>query len=98
MMPIMQLVMYSSVIALMWFGGKQIVIGTMQEGDLVGFFTYITQVLSSLMMIGMVFVSLVMVQASNNSCCFPWCIKIWSHNYCVIINGHIKNCCYKVHI
>lgn len=65
MMPIMQLVMYSSVIALMWFGGKQIVIGTMQEGDLVGFFTYITQVLSSLMMIGMVFVSLVMVQASN---------------------------------
>ena len=65
MMPIMQLVMYSSVIALMWFGGKQIVIGTMQEGDLVGFFTYITQVLSSLMMIGMVFVSLVMVKASN---------------------------------
>lgn len=64
-MPIMQLVMYVSMIAVMWFGGRQVVAGTMLSGELISFFTYVTQVLSSLMMLGMVFVSLVMVKASN---------------------------------
>ena len=65
MMPIMQLVMYVSMIAVMWFGGRQVVFGTMLSGELISFFTYVTQVLSSIMFLGMVFVSLVMVQASN---------------------------------
>ena len=65
MMPIMQLVMYVSMIAVMWFGGRQVVFGTMRSGELISFFTYVTQVLSSIMFLGMVFVSLVMVQASN---------------------------------
>lgn len=64
-MPIMQLVMYCSMIAVMWFGGKQVILGTMLSGELISFFTYVTQVLSSLMMLGMVFVSLVMVKASK---------------------------------
>ena len=65
MMPIMQLVMYVSMIAVMWFGGRLVVAGTMLSGELISFFTYVTQVLSSIMFLGMVFVSLVMVQASN---------------------------------
>lgn len=65
MMPIMQLVMYCSMVCVMWFGGRQVVFGTMQSGELISFFTYVTQVLSSLMMLGMVFVSLVMVKASS---------------------------------
>ena len=65
MMPIMQLVMYVSMIAVMWFGGRQVVFGTMLSGELISFFSYVTQVLSSIMFLGMVFVSLVMVQASN---------------------------------
>ena len=65
MMPIMQLVMYVSMLAVMWFGGRQVVFGTMLSGELISFFTYVTQVLSSIMFLGMVFVSLVMVQASN---------------------------------
>lgn len=65
MMPIMQLVMYVSMIAVMWFGGRLVVAGTMLSGQLISFFTYVTQVLSSIMFLGMVFVSLVMVQASN---------------------------------
>ena len=65
MMPIMQLVMYISMISVMWFGGRLVVAGTMLSGQLISFFTYVTQVLSSIMMLGMVFVSLVMVQASN---------------------------------
>ncbi len=65
MMPIMQLVMYLSMIAVMWFGGRLVVGGTMLSGQLISFFTYVTQVLSSVMMLGMFFVSFVMVQASN---------------------------------
>ena len=57
--------MYISMIAVMWFGGKQVVAGTMLSGELISFFTYVTQVLSSLMMLGMVFVSIIMVKASN---------------------------------
>ena len=64
-MPLMMLVMYISMIAVMWFGGKQVVFGTMLSGELISFFTYVTQVLSSLMMLGMVFVSIIMVKASN---------------------------------
>lgn len=66
MMPLMQLVMYIAMIAVMWFGGRQVVFGTMQSGELISFFTYVSQVLMSMMMLGMVFVSLVMVQASNH--------------------------------
>lgn len=67
--PIMQLVMYVSMCCVIWFGGKQIVFGTMEEGELISFFTYVGQVLSSLMMLGMVFVSLVMVKASIKRIC-----------------------------
>ena len=66
MMPLMQLVMYSAMIAVMWFGGRQVIFGTMKSGELISFFTYVSQVLMSMMMLGMVFVSLVMVQASNH--------------------------------
>jgi ATP-binding cassette subfamily B protein len=65
MMPIMQLVMYSTMICVMWLGGRQVAWGQMLSGELISFFTYVTQVLSSLMMLGMVFVSLVMVKASK---------------------------------
>lgn len=65
MMPIMQLVMYVTMIAVTWFGGRLVVGGHMLSGELISFFTYVTQVLSSIMYLGMVFVSLVMVQASN---------------------------------
>ena len=42
------------------------VLGQRQAGELISFFTYVTQVLSSLMMLGMIFISLVMVRASNH--------------------------------
>lgn len=64
LMPIMQLVMYISMIAVMWFGGKKVVVGDMLSGELISFFTYVTQILSSLMMLGMIFVAIVMSQAS----------------------------------
>ncbi len=66
MMPLMQLVMYITIIAVMWLGGRQVIRQTMLSGELISFFTYVTQVLSSLMMLGMLFISLVMSKASNN--------------------------------
>lgn len=64
LMPIMQLVVYSSIIATLWFGGKMIVVGDMKTGELVSFLTYVSQILMSLMMLAMVFVSIVLSRAS----------------------------------
>ena len=63
-MPIMQLVMYLSIIAILWFGGNFIIAGSMQMGELISFITYLTQILMSLMMISMIFVMLVISKAS----------------------------------
>ena len=62
--PIMQTTIYSCIIAILWFGGNQIVVGSMQTGDLMAFISYVTQILSSLMMITMIFISMVMSRAS----------------------------------
>lgn len=62
--PIMQITMYSCIIAILWFGGNQIVVGNMQTGELMAFISYVTQILSSLMMITMIFIMMVMSRAS----------------------------------
>ena len=54
-MPVMMLIVYSTIIAVMWFGGKMVYAGTLPVGDLTAFFTYITQILISLMMVSMIF-------------------------------------------
>jgi ATP-binding cassette subfamily B protein len=63
-MPIMQLVMYLTTIAMLWFGGNMIISKTMETGELVSFITYLSQILMSLMMISMIFIMLVMSRAS----------------------------------
>lgn len=68
-MPILMLVMYLSIIVMMWFGGNQIIAGDMQTGELISFITYLTQILSSLMMISMIFVMLVISRASIQRIC-----------------------------
>ena len=64
-MPAMQLVMYSTILAILWFGGKQIRIGSMKVGELTGFLSYVLQVLNSLMMISNVFMMLTRSLASG---------------------------------
>ena len=39
----------------MWFGGKMVYAGTMEVGNLTAFFSYITEILISLMMVSMIF-------------------------------------------
>lgn len=53
-MPIMMLMMNATTLAVVWFGGKQILAGNMPVGDLTAFTTYIVQILMSLMMLAMV--------------------------------------------
>ncbi|MHC1772134.1 MAG: ABC transporter ATP-binding protein [Flexilinea sp.] len=62
--PMMMLTMNLSIIAIAWFGGNQIIGGKMMTGELFSFITYNTQILMSLMMITMVFVMIVISQAS----------------------------------
>ena len=57
-MPIMMLIVYGTIIAVMWFGGKMVYAGTLDAGKLITFFTYITQIMMSLMMVSMVFMML----------------------------------------
>lgn len=63
-MPIMQLTMYATIIAILWFGGRMIVAGTMMTGELISFISYVSQILMSLMMLSMVFIMMVMSKAS----------------------------------
>ncbi len=63
-MPMMQLTIYSCIVAILWFGGQKIVVGNMQTGELISFVSYVNQILMSLMMIANVFVNLVMSRAS----------------------------------
>ena len=62
--PIMQFVIYSSVLLISWLGAKEIVSGVMQTGELSSLITYAWQILMSLMMLSMVFVMIIMSQSS----------------------------------
>lgn len=63
-MPVMQLVVYTCMILTTYFGGNKIIAGRMYYGDLTAFISYITQILTSLMMIGFVMIMIVMSRAS----------------------------------
>lgn len=64
-MPAMQLVMYTTIICILWFGGKLIFAGEMEVGELTGFLSYVLQILNSLMMISNVFLMLTRAMASG---------------------------------
>ena len=57
MMPLMMLLMNFTSMAVVWFGGKQVIAGKMLVGDFSAFLTYITQILMSLMMLSMLFMN-----------------------------------------
>lgn len=64
-MPLMSLIMNITTLAVVWFGGRQIMVGDMEVGDLTAFTTYITQVLMSLMMLAMVLLQSTRAVASS---------------------------------
>ena len=54
LMPMVSILMNGTTLAVVWFGGKQIIAGQMEVGSLTAFITYITQILSSLMMVAFI--------------------------------------------
>lgn len=62
--PIMQFVMYGTLLFLAWFGARRIVGGTMQAGQLVSLLAYAMSVLMSLNMLSNVFNQLTISMAS----------------------------------
>ncbi len=63
-MPIMQLTMYGTIVAIIWLGGRMAIGGELAIGQLSSFISYVTQILMSLMMLSMIFVILVISRAS----------------------------------
>ena len=63
--PVMNLVVYGCIIAVSWFGAHFIVGGSLTTGQLTSLFTYIMTVMSSLMMLSMIFVQLTQSAASG---------------------------------
>lgn len=62
--PIMQLTVYGCMLAISWFGAQFVVSSTMTTGELMSMFTYVMNILMSLMMLSMIFVMLTMSKAS----------------------------------
>ena len=54
--PIMTVILNGVVLAVLYLGGSQVMAGTMEYGDLSSFITYISQILMSVMMVGMMFI------------------------------------------
>ncbi len=57
-MPVMMILMGGTITAVLWIGGHYVWEGTLLSGDLIAFFTYVTEILMSLMMVSMVLMML----------------------------------------
>ena len=72
--PVMQLCVYGCMLAISWFGAKLVIASGnipgagLTTGELSSMFTYTTQILSSLMMLSMVFVMMIMSRAPMRRC------------------------------
>ena len=64
--PVMMLVMYSVIILIVLMGGRDIVFGTMEAGELTSVLVYALQILSSLMIVSFVFVLNMIAGASTD--------------------------------
>ncbi len=60
----MMVTVYGCILALSWFGAKMIVVNELTTGELVSLFSYIMNIMISLMMISMAFVMITMARAS----------------------------------
>ena len=62
--PVMQFTMYAVIMAMVLIGGKSIVYGTMEVGELTSVIVYAISILMSLMMVTFVFVMIMIAEAS----------------------------------
>lgn len=64
--PSMQFVVYVCLLLASWFGAKFIVAGTMTTGQLTSIIAYATMILSSLMMLSMIFITVTIASTSGH--------------------------------
>ena len=57
-MPVMMILMGGTITAVLWIGGHYVWEGTLLSGDLIAFFTYVSEILMSLMMVSVVLMML----------------------------------------
>ena len=69
MMPVMNIFMYATTIAVLWFGHGIVLDFGMKPGDLSSFVVYVTQILSSLMMVTMLLMNASRALASGKRIC-----------------------------
>lgn len=62
--PVMFLMVNLGVVSVLWFGGRDVMAGTLQIGQVVAFINYLLLLLFSLMMMGMVLMSISRAEAS----------------------------------
>jgi ATP-binding cassette subfamily B protein len=63
-MPVMLFILNFTTIAVIWFGGKMVSAGTMGTGELIGFISYMMQILMGTIIFSMVFVLYARAEAS----------------------------------
>ncbi len=63
-LPIILLILNLSIVAVLWFGGIQINQGNMQVGQLIAFINYLTQILTSLLMVAFILMAVSRAKAS----------------------------------
>ncbi|MCS6130749.1 ABC transporter ATP-binding protein [Clostridium botulinum] len=64
MMPLLQLILNLTAVAIIWFGGIRIDQGSMQIGDLMAFIQYTMEIMFSLLLLSMMFVMIPRASAS----------------------------------
>ena len=64
--PVMQFTMYSVVLIMVLIGGKSIIAGTMETGELTSVIVYALQIIGALMMVTFVFVMIMIAEASSD--------------------------------
>ncbi len=64
--PVMQFTMYSVVLIMVLIGGKSIISGTMETGELTSVIVYALQIIGALMMVTFVFVMIMIAEASSD--------------------------------
>ncbi|HEY8364993.1 MAG TPA: ABC transporter ATP-binding protein [Haloplasmataceae bacterium] len=75
-MPAMTVAMNITTLAVVWFGGNQVIIGGMTSGNLTAFINYVVQILISLMMVSMIILSSSRMLASAKRINEVMCTKI----------------------
>ncbi len=63
--PVLQLVMNFSILAVLWLGGRKVIGGDLQVGELISVVNYLAQILFSLMMLSMIIMTAARASASN---------------------------------